>query len=313
MDKNTTIVLGFTDYEVQARRLAKALQVPFRLVEVHHFPDGESRVRLPLDHAKHIIFCRSLDRPNDKLVELFLASATARQTRATKLTLVAPYLCYMRQDASFHPGEAISQHIIGGHLATLFDEVITVDPHLHRTHQIEEAVPAANSVALSAAGVIGEFLDDILDGALLLGPDQESEQWVRAIAEPRGLDYAIAVKQRHGDRQVSLCLPSTPMDGRRVVLVDDIVSTGNTLATAARQAISRGAKEVHAVVTHALFADDALECLYEAGIEQVWSTDSVNHSSNGIPLAGLLAEQINNQLDACSNASPVVPFSTAIS
>ena len=301
MDSNATILLGFSDYEAQSRHLAKLLNVPFRLVEIHHFPDGESRVRLPLHRAEHVIFCRSLDHPNDKLVELFLAAAAAREMQVKKLTLVAPYLCYMRQDAAFHPGEAISQRVIGTHLATLFDEVITVDPHLHRTHRFAEAVPSASAVALSAAPAIAGFLGKLLDGALLLGPDQESEQWVRAIAEPNGLEYAIAVKQRHSDRQVSVCLPDTPMSGRRVVLVDDIASTGNTLAAAARQALSRGAAEVCAVVTHALFVDHAMECLYEAGIRQIWSTDSVNHASNRIPLAGVLAEQFNNQSAAIVN------------
>ena len=145
-----SLLLGFPEYAAPAQRLAKALHCPYEQVEVHRFPDGESKLRLPPTLPRHVIVCRSLDHPNDKLIELLLTAETARAAGAEQLTLVAPYLCYMRQDMAFHPGEAVSQRIIGRWLADLFDTVITVDPHLHRIDQLSEVIPASRSVTLSA-------------------------------------------------------------------------------------------------------------------------------------------------------------------
>lgn len=285
-------VLTFPEYDQAGQALARALAAPVGQVTVHRFPDGESRVQVPTEPADHAILCRSLFVPNDKLIELLLTTETLRAAGVQRITLVAPYLCYMRQDAAFHPGEAVSQRIVGRFLARQLDALITVDPHLHRTPRLQQAVPAARVVALSAAPLLGPFLRQHLDDPLLLGPDAESEPWVQQVAEPAGLDYAAAHKQRRGDTSVQITLPNRPFAGRDVVLVDDVVSTGRTLAEAARQLFQAGARSVRALVTHALFAGDAEACIRAAGVRDIWSTDSIPHSSNRIALAELLATQL---------------------
>jgi ribose-phosphate pyrophosphokinase len=118
------IILAFPDYLKQARRLAACLNAPLAEVTLHHFPDNESLIRLPPSLPGHVILCRSLNQPNDKLIELLLCATTARELGADRLTLVAPYLSYMRQDIANQPGEAVSQRIIGKLLAGLFDDVL---------------------------------------------------------------------------------------------------------------------------------------------------------------------------------------------
>jgi ribose-phosphate pyrophosphokinase len=283
------VVLGFPEYREPARRLAEKAGLGYADIEIHRFPDGESRVRLPHDLPEQVILCRSLDQPNCKLVELELAAATARQLGAQHLTLVAPYLCYMRQDTAFHPGEAVSQRIIGELLARRFDTLITVDPHLHRTQQLQAAVPVRRAVALSAAPVMAAYLTQRNDNPLLIGPDEESAQWVSAIAAPGGLDFGVARKQRLGDREVRVRLPELAFTGRHIVLVDDMVSTGHTLAEAGRQLAALQPASLSVLVTHALFVDDALARLHAAGVGHICSTDSVLHPSNRVCLDGLLA------------------------
>jgi len=288
------LLLGFEDYRPQGEALARALAIPFAVAEVHRFPDGESTVTLPETLPEELIVCRSLDHPNDKLIELLLAAQTARQQGVKRLTLVAPYLCYMRQDIAFHPGEAVSQQIIGRLLAELFERVITVDPHLHRIERLEQAIPNRDAIALGTAKVMGEFLATHTTNPLLVGPDGESEQWVRAIAEPAGLDYAVATKERLGDREVRITLPDHDYHRHEVILVDDMISTGRTLLNVAAQLKRQGAGVIHCLVTHALFSDDVTQTLRNAGIDQIWSSDSIPHPSNAIALADLIAEAIRD-------------------
>lgn len=287
-----TLLLGFPEYAAPALRLAKVLNCPQEQVEIHRFPDGESKVRLPETLPPHVIVCRSLDHPNDKLIELLLTATAARTAGVRQLTLVAPYLCYMRQDIAFHPGEAVSQRIIGRWLGDLFDTVITVDPHLHRINQLSEVLPACRAISLNAGPLLAAFLHQRIGKALLVGPDSESRQWVEQIADRAGMEYMVAEKQRLSDKDVHIKLPSQNLLGRPVVIVDDVASTARTLAVTAQQLRGAGATEIHCCITHAIFAEDAEAVLHSAGISHVWSTDSILHSSNSVELCGILAAAV---------------------
>ena len=289
------MLLGFADTEPLAAELAGALDCAFALIDVHPFPDGESRVRLPTELPERVILCRSLHHPNAKLVELMLAARCARELGARHLTLVAPYLCYMRQDKAFQPGEAVSQRIVGRFLADHFDAIVTVDPHLHRTSSLQAAVPVAQASAVTAARLMGEFLAGRGRRALLLGPDRESEQWVSVAAQHAGLDYAVADKVRHGDRAVSIELPPRGYEGLDVVLIDDVASSGRTLAQAAQALHSAGATRVDALVTHALFSGDSEDIMRAAGVADIWSSNSITHASNAFSVAPALAAALRDQ------------------
>lgn len=286
------MILAFPDYLSQSQRLAARLDADLAEIILHHFPDSESFLRLPPSLPEHLIICRSLNQPNDKLIELLLCARTARELGAKRLTLVAPYMCYMRQDIANQPGEAVSQRIIGSMLADLFDDVITVDPHLHRISALSQAIPIKNAISLSAANDIGGFLKAKFEHALLLGPDAESEQWVSSIAGNIGFDYAIAHKHRRGDQQVDMSLPELNYRKQPVVIIDDMASTGRTLAKAAGLLQAAGAKDIYAAITHPLFCGDALTHILAAGIKNIWSTDSIDHPTACIKLDSLLAGAI---------------------
>ena len=286
------IVIGFPEYEAQAQRLADAAGLPFQCAELHRFPDGETRVRLPEKLPAHCILCRSLDHPNDKLVELFMAAAGARALGAESITLVAPYLCYMRQDMAFNPGEVVSQQVVGELLARYFDSVLTVDAHLHRVHALSQAVQAGTAINLTAAPLMAKFLQDQIEDPYLLGPDVESEQWVKAIAAHQQLDYGVAQKERQGDREVSISLPASPGKNRNIVLIDDVASTGRTLLETTRALEEYEPASISVLVTHALFVDHSDELLRQAGVSNLWSCDSIPHPSNRIELARMLAESL---------------------
>ena len=280
-----------------AGRAAHAAHLPLQVVQRHRFPDGELRLQLPPELPARVVVWRGLHQPNEKLMELLLIARGARALGAQWLGLVTPYLAYMRQDIAFHPGEVVSQRVVGGFLADLFDAVLTVDPHLHRVATLHEAVPlrdAERAVVLSGAPLLADLIAQHHSAPLLLGPDEESLQWVASAAQARGWDHAACVKQRHGDRHVTIALPALPVAGRAVVLLDDVASSGQTLVEATRLLRAAGAASVDVAVTHALFAGDAIDRVKAAGARHVWSTDCIPHPSNAVSIvpavAGVLAQ-----------------------
>jgi ribose-phosphate pyrophosphokinase len=287
------VLLYFEDEQGSALRLAKVGQFDFAKIERHRFPDGEIKLRLPDKLPEQVVIFRSLNDPNEKLIELLLSTQTARQLGAKHITLVAPYLAYMRQDIAFQAGEAISQKIVGGFLATLFDAVITVDPHLHRVATLQEAVPVANAVVLSGAPSLSDWIAKRRQHPILIGPDEESSQWVALAAQRHGFDHAVCLKVRHGDHSVAVVLPDMAVKGRQVVLLDDVASTGHTLAQATKLLLAAGAASVDVAVTHALFAGNAVQLILDAGVGEVWSTDCITHSSNVVSMATTVADALN--------------------
>ncbi len=283
------LLLHFEDETDNANRIATAAGMALARVECHRFPDGELKLRLPERLPARVAVLRTLNQPNEKLLALLLVARTARTLGARQLTLVAPYLAYMRQDLAFHPGEAISQRIVGSFLAELFDGLITVDPHLHRVATLQEAAPVKNARVLSGAPLLADLIAATRRRPLLVGPDEESAQWIAQAAERHGFDFAVCHKIRHGDRSVEVTLPQVDVHGRAVVLLDDMASSGHTLANAARLLLAAGATTVDVAVTHALFADGAVELVKAAGVTHLWSTDCIAHASNAVSMAPAIA------------------------
>jgi len=293
----TVVLHYFPDAQGPAIQLAKALGLPARAVALRSFPEGESQVRVAEAGPRALLF-RSLHDPNAKLVELFLAASALRDGGARHVTLVAPYLGYMRQDTAFAHGEAVSQRVIGQLIANAFDALVTVDPHLHRTPSLEAVVPGRQTVNVSAAPALAAALSAyITPDTMLVGPDAESRPWVAAIAAQLGLDMLVGEKQRLGDRDVNLEIPgSARAAGRPVVLVDDMTSSGGTLIACAR-AMRRagaavGAGQMSAAVTHCLSRPHDLARLAAAGIAPLLATNSVPGPASQIPLADVLATAI---------------------
>ena len=246
-----------------------------------------------------------LDRPNDKLVALLFAAEALRRNGCTRLVLVAPYLCYMRQDTAFHDGEAISQKVIGQLIASSFDRVLTVDAHLHRTAHLSDVCPGIEADNLSAMPAIAKYLrtDTFDPRTIVVGPDAESHGWVNELSTSLGVSCTVAKKTRLGDRSVEIALDDPKvLQGRPALLVDDIVSSGGTLQSCARALISAGAASVDAIVTHALFPPEFVAEFTKSGIRSVRSTTSVPHVTAKIALDQILSGALQSELAAARTA-----------
>jgi ribose-phosphate pyrophosphokinase len=282
-----------------AQRLAARLGLACDEIALHRFPDGELRVTVA-PAADTTILYAALDQPNDKLIALLFAAEALRRGGAKRLVLVAPYLCYMRQDIAFHAGEAVSQHAMGTLLATIVDRVVTVDAHLHRTHNIGAVFPGIEAENLSAMPAIaGALARSGTDPAtVVIGPDAESEPWVKDLAGRLGLQHTVARKMRHGDRSVEIDFADAALlAGRPALLVDDIVSSGTTLMVAAKTLRAMGASAVDSVVTHALFPPAMIAAFTDAGIRSIRSSDSAPHPTNAIALDDILAATLAREFN----------------
>lgn len=287
---------AFPESDAIARGLAAVVGGEVTPVDIHRFPDGESRIRVASSSPERAVVVCSLNDPNSKLFDVLLAADALRRRDVRHLSLIAPYLGYMRQDCAFNQGEAVSQQVMGAVLGAAFDQVVTAEAHLHRIRALSEVFPC-RATSISAAPAIAEWLQRGGESGVVVGPDSESAPWVHAIGERAGLETLVCRKRRSGDRQVVVESPATSGPKREVAwIVDDIASSGATLEAAARALRELGFRRVNAIVVHALFEAGTPERIRAAGVETMVSTDSIPHPTNAIPIAPLLGGALQRGL-----------------
>ena len=196
----------FSDTRRFARRLAAASGLSSVGMVLHRFPDGESLVRARWEGEQEAILVRSLHDPNASSSRFCWRAMRIRRAGARRVTLVAPYFPYMRQDRVFRTGEPISQRVVGALLGRAFDRVLTVEAHLHRIHRLSEIVPGV-ARSLSAGPVLAAWLARRRSGTLVVGPDAESGAWVRAVARARRA--AMRDRQQAAPRRPPGSCPAT--------------------------------------------------------------------------------------------------------
>jgi ribose-phosphate pyrophosphokinase len=252
------------------------------------FPDRESYVRIVSDVAgKDVDIVCTLADPDPQFLRLIFAAQTARELGAKSVNLIAPYLAYMRQDARFKDGEAITSSQFARLISGAFDRLVTVDPHLHRRQALGEiyTIPARTA---HAAPLLGAWIKARVENPVIIGPDRESEQWVTSVAKVAEAPHVVMSKQRWGDREVKITLPqAAAVHGRTPVLVDDVASSGHTMIEAARVLNAAGMGKPYCLVVHAVFAEDSYARLSRVS-QAVVSTDTIPHVSNAINVASLL-------------------------
>ena len=288
------LVLGFPEQAMLARQIAKELGASVAEVGWHRFPDGESLITLPDAVAMcDVAIVASMNQPDTLALPLRFAAATARELGARSVGLVAPYLGYMRQDRRFSPGQAVSAPLFADFLAQTVDWLVTIDPHLHRIAHLDE-IYRIPTRTLSSVDLLAAWVRAHAPNAALIGPDGESEQWVAAIARAAGVPHQVLLKERRGDRDVSVSLPDADsMRGRIPIIVDDIVSSGRTMGETLVHLRASGLdSSAICLVIHAVFSGDAYAHLLASGASRIVSTDTIPHASNQISTAGVLASAV---------------------
>ena len=268
-----------------SQSLIKSLDLEQGNLDLYKFPDGELYVKIKsVVTNRKIVIIDSLNQPNKKILALIFLIATLRDLGAMSVGMVSPYLAYMRQDSRFSPGEGITANYFAKLLSDNLDWLVTVNPHLHRHKNLNEIYSIPTTVVQATDSIVSWIISNIKD-PLLIGPDEESQQWISLIAKALNAPYIVLNKIRQGPKDVEIRVPDLSKYKKLTpVLVDDIISTAQTMIEAVRVLVESKMKAPVCIGVHAIFAGNSYIELQNSGAKLIITCDSIPHPSNGISL-----------------------------
>jgi ribose-phosphate pyrophosphokinase len=280
-----------------AKTIAKKLKCKFSPLTIGAFPDGDIYLRYntPLKGKKVVIVQSFQPHPDMSLFDLVFAAETAKDLGAKKVILVAPYLAYMRQDKRFNAGESVSSKVMAKLLNNSVDKLLTIDPHVHRYKSLKDifTIPAKY---LTANSLMAEYIKKHFKNEVIIGPDWESYQWAEKIAKQVEVHATVLKKERFSARHVEVkMVKPIEIKGKNVVIVDDIISTGNTMIKAAKAAMKLGANSVSAIGVHGLFVENGYDKMKKAGINKIVTTNCIKHKTNKIEVSSLIINELKRE------------------
>ncbi len=286
-------VIGGTASTALAERISRELgNSPFGIPFTKRFPDGELYVRVGGRLEGDDVVIVQSTRTDQDLIELMLLEDAVREAGARRIFVVVPYFGYARQDRRFFPGEPVSARALCRHVELDADEIITVD--LHSSQSLSNfSKPAFEASGIPAiARLLRERPVD-----LLASPDKGGIDRVRRMAQLLDRPWFALEKKRIDSEHVELSLPaslSVPIEGKHVVLIDDVISTGGTIVEAAKLLKRHGVGAISAACTHGLFLRDAFERI-KAVTDEVYSTDTLGNPAEKASVAPDIAQILRRQ------------------
>ena len=275
-------VIGTEPSQVLAGRIADALQAEIAGVKFSKFPDGELYLRAESLSNDMVVVGSIVD--SDSLIQLLLLIDACE---SSTISLVLPYMGYARQDKRFHDGEPISARAVARAVSQDVNRVITVNIH-DPSVLTSFSVPAVN---VSVAECIGEYIKDSgLSDPLVLAPDDGAAVFAQAVAKTGDWDCDHLDKTRISGEEVQIAPRKLCAENRSIVIVDDIISTGGTIASAASMLMHQGAREIFAACVHGVLSGGGYARLKSAGIREIVCSDTIERGCSRYSAAGPIAE-----------------------
>lgn len=293
------LIMAGSSCRVLGVKVARELDTRLGDIDSKRFPDGELYVRIGEEvSGQDVALLQSMYlSPNDFLIEYLLAADALRDLGARSILGIIPYFAYARQDRRFKPGEAISCRTVADLLRLVgTSEIYTVDAHLHRIRGLSEIfkIPTRE---LTVVPLLSTYIRENfrLERPIVVGPDEESEQWARVTAEILGCDYDVFEKRRLGPREVEVTPRRSNVSGRDIVVIDDIISTGGTIVETLGVLKKLGVQKVVVACVHPLLVEQALARIYEAGACAVVGTDTVVGPASVVSVAPVIADALRTK------------------
>ncbi|ADC69253.1 ribose-phosphate pyrophosphokinase [Methanocaldococcus sp. FS406-22] len=281
------IIVSGSQSQNLAFKVAKLLNTKLTRVEYKRFPDNEIYVRVVDEiNDDEAVIINTQKNQNDAIVETVLLCDALRDEGVKKITLVAPYLAYARQDKKFNPGEAISIRALAKIYSNIVDKLITINPH--ETH-IKDffTIPFIYGDAIPK---LAEYVKDKLENPIVLAPDKGALEFAKTASKILNAEYDYLEKTRLSPTEIQIAPKTLDANGRDVLIVDDIISTGGTMATAVKLLKEQGAKRIIAACVHPVLIGDALNKLYSAGVEEVVGTDTYLSEVSKVSVAEIIVD-----------------------
>lgn len=279
-------ILGGSSSQRTARELAEILNATLVPHESKVFPDGEVYVRVPSSDLRdeHVVVVNST-HPATSLLELLFLIDSAHSQGAREVTVVVPYYAYSRQDQVFKEGEVVSARAVAELIELKADRVITVDPH-------KEHILGFFGIEAHGVSAVPQLAQHLAHAGVdtVLAPDKGALGRAELAAKQLGADFDHLEKTRLSGTEVVMKAKRLDVAGKTVAIVDDIISTGGTIAMAASELKRQGARSVIAACTHGLFLSNAVERLKAAGCDAVVATDSLPTACSEVGCAPAIAE-----------------------
>ncbi len=279
------IVVSGSQSQNLAFRVAKLLDTKLTRVEYKRFPDNEIYVRIVDEiNDNEVVVINTQKNQNDAIIETILLCDALRDEGVEKITLVVPYLAYARQDKKFNPGEAVSIRALAKIYSNIADKLITINPH--ETH-IKDffTIPFVYGDAIPK---LAEYVKDKLDNPIVLAPDKGALEFAKTASKVLNAEYDYLEKTRLSPTEIQIAPKTLDVNNRDVLIIDDIISTGGTMATAVKLLKEQGAKKIISACVHPLLIGDALNKLYSAGVEEVVGTDTYLSEVSKVSVADII-------------------------
>ena len=271
--------------QLLSEKISTALKLPIIETQIKRFPDGELYIRILENIENEEVTIVQTTYPDENIIELFLLLDAVKRAKAKTITVVIPYFGYARQDKQFKKGEPISAAALARLISTLADNIITVDPH--KEHILDFFTIPAKSV--SAVKPIATYLKEKkID--LVLAPDHGALNRAKKAASYLHCDVDYLEKTRLDGSTISITPKSLEVNGKTAAIIDDIISTGGTMAEAIKQLHSQDVKKIYVSCTHGLFAGSAIKKLQEAGCEEIIATDTIQTQFSTVSVSSALEE-----------------------
>ena len=219
-----------------------------------------------------------------KIIELFLLLDACKRAHAKKIKAIIPYYGYARQDKQFKKGEPVSANALATIISMFADEVTTIDPHKDYILDFF-SIPTNN---ISAVPAISSFLKE-RNIDVILAPDKGAYDRAKTAASSLNCEFDYLEKTRINGTTIKISPKTLDVKGKRVAIVDDIISTGGTMATAISELKKQNASAVFVACTHGLFAANAIEKLRNAGCDEIIATDTIRSEFSKVKIAPLLS------------------------
>ena len=281
------IVIGGSSSAGLAEDVAKALGCEFIEASTTRFPDGECYTRLDRESIEGDAVIIQNTYPDGNLVEMLLIRDAAITLGAKRIVMVIPYFGYARQDRLFKPGEPMSAKVMCGILDRICDKVVTID--LHKESTLDNFSHPHRD--LKAAGPIAEhFRGKGID--MVLSPDIGASARAKDVGDCLGVPYDHLEKTRLSGTEVRIAPAKADCAGKRILIVDDMISTGGTIIAAAAALKQAGALSVSVACTHGVFVNNAIENLRGSQLEEVLCCNTISTPFSEISVAGIIAEEL---------------------